>query len=209
MKKFVLAMFIVVACLSQAQAGWPWETKKAPVELTAWGWAKGCECVKGEPCVCGPDCQCPAGVGCKGRSGSQSTGDVTYAVGLDAQQCTVNALGQKQCFVNGVQVPCDLPVQYVATSPVSSWAFPQAADPEVCPCCGMKMTAEQMATMKAKMAPVTYAAPATYSSPVTYRAPVMYMSTGACADGSCGTAMSNGGGRRGLFGRLRRGGCGG
>lgn len=201
MKKYLTFAFcsIVFGFSAKAFAGEPLIVNALAKPLMV---SSLCDCA---PCTCDPaTCVCPGCAnGCK-KAGAASM-DAVYEVGT-MDQPTLATIPrfpvqyQQQC-VNGV---CSLVPVQVAYAPPQ--AAPVAAS-NVCPCCGMVMTPEQMATMKAK-------------APVQYAAPVMY-SSGACADGSCATGATDdgsGGGRRGpirrILGRIFRGrrgagGCGG
>lgn len=198
MKKFLVFVFCSVVFGFTATAfGADPNTTLPPLKIVQCTLPpRACDCA---PCTCDPaTCVCPGCAnGCK-KAGALTTAETPYEVGVELPQ--IPTVQYRQQCVNGV---CSLVPVQVAYSP------PQAAPvatSSVCPCCGMVMTPEQMANMKAK-------------APIQYAAPVMF-SSGACADGSCGTGATDDGssGRRGpirrILGRIFRGrrgagGCGG
>jgi hypothetical protein len=173
MKKYLTFVLCSIAFgfVGSRACGSDYEAAHPALSFTAFKPVQGnaCQCASGEPCSCGDNCACTEGVGCSGASRRAA----------------------RQAARNGAMVVDDAtysvgfdPQQLGIVQPVA------AADPDVCPCCGMKMTAEQKAKMKI---PVPQAAPIQPVTTYTTMPMNSYfggqMATGNCANGSCGTGF--------------------
>jgi len=154
-----------------------------------------CGCSQGKPCTCGADCTC---LGCPKHSGGSEESDFLPQLRVQSNcpggVCPVVPATR---FVTRTRFVPEAMWQPVATLPPSSSS-------DVCPCCGMKMTPEQVATMKARM---QYAPP-----PVACADPPMTLYGSNVGDGSSVSAVARSGPIRRVLGRIFRGhkggGCG-
>jgi len=189
MKKFCLFVMcsVTFGCVSGLAYGNDYDATHPALEVLAFrpvGFfkAKPCECTKGEKCECGDNCTCNEAVGCGKRAAARQAARAAMAGGVAMDEATYSVGFEPQQMA----IMQTVPVQQVATV---------AADPDVCPCCGMKMTPEQKAFMKAKQAaPVQQVVPAqTYTTAPAYYPqqnlggyfPGYQLGGGQCVGGNC------------------------
>lgn len=194
-----------------------------------------CNCALTGNCTCDQNCTCP---GCKKHAtGLSLIAEWALASSIgstDVAPATITrTIMQRQCFTDQFGIPrCQMvPVTVVEAAPATvavDVATYKVGD--ICPCCGMVMTASQAATAAkvkaASMPPASYGAGATFGSPITYSTGFTTFGAGDCA--SCasagpfsagdGSSIMAGSGRPGLFPRWKArraaraaggGGCGG
>lgn len=154
---------------------------------------EGCDC--GPDCDCGPNCQC-------GHNGIEFNGLSAWAA-VNSVGCGRASRRQQQQADQASNLAVFDPQQNTAVQLLPA-AASVATDPDVCPCYGMKMNAEQKATYKARL-PVTQASPLTTTPIMQQTSPVVTYQAGGFFGGNCvgGNCAGNncGTGRAGLFRR--------